>query len=34
MSLVDAPAPFDLVALAGEIARRVGVKAERGMPLG
>jgi UDP-N-acetylmuramate dehydrogenase len=34
MSLVDAAAPFDLVALAGEIARRVGVKAERGMPLG
>jgi UDP-N-acetylmuramate dehydrogenase len=34
MSLVDAAAPFDLVALAGEVARRVGVKAERGMPLG
>jgi UDP-N-acetylmuramate dehydrogenase len=34
MSLVDTAAPFDLVALAGEIARRVGVKAERGMPLG
>lgn len=34
MSPVDAAAPLDLVALAGEIARRVGVKAERGMPLG
>ncbi|HYK96460.1 MAG TPA: UDP-N-acetylmuramate dehydrogenase [Candidatus Dormibacteraeota bacterium] len=31
---MDAAAPLDLVALAGEIARRVGVKAERGMPLG
>jgi UDP-N-acetylmuramate dehydrogenase len=29
-----AAAPLDLVALAGDIARRVGVKAERGMPLG
>jgi UDP-N-acetylmuramate dehydrogenase len=28
-----AAADLDLVALAGEIARRVGVKAERGMPL-
>jgi UDP-N-acetylmuramate dehydrogenase len=26
--------PLDLVALSGEIARRVGVKVERGMPLG
>jgi UDP-N-acetylmuramate dehydrogenase len=34
MSLVDAATPLDLVALADEIARRVGVKAERGMPLG
>ena len=29
-----AAAPLDLVALAADIARRVGVKAERGMPLG
>jgi len=29
-----AAAGLDLVALSGEIARRVGVKAERGMPLG
>ena len=29
-----AASPLDLVALAGDIARRVGVKAERGMPLG
>lgn len=28
-----APAPLDLVALAGDIARRVGVKAERAAPL-
>ena len=35
MSTLPAPpAPLDLVALAGDIARRVGVKAERGMPLG
>ena len=34
MSAAAAPAPLDLVALAGDIARRVGVKAERGMPLG
>jgi UDP-N-acetylmuramate dehydrogenase len=33
VNAVDATAPLDLVALAGEIARRVGVKAERGMPL-
>jgi UDP-N-acetylmuramate dehydrogenase len=33
VSAVDARAPLDLVALSGEIARRVGVKAERGMPL-
>ena len=26
--------PLDLTALAGDIARRIGVKAERGMPLG
>jgi len=31
---VDAAAPLDLVAIAGDIARRVGVKAERAMPLG
>jgi UDP-N-acetylmuramate dehydrogenase len=32
---VNAPAaPLDLIALSGEIARRVGVKVERGMPLG
>ena len=29
-----AAAPLDLTALAGDIARRIGVKAERGMPLG
>ncbi|MGH3075115.1 MAG: UDP-N-acetylmuramate dehydrogenase [Gaiellales bacterium] len=29
-----AAAPLDLVALAGDIARRLGVKAERAMPLG
>ncbi|HEX2626357.1 MAG TPA: hypothetical protein VHL56_05585, partial [Candidatus Limnocylindrales bacterium] len=29
-----AAAPQDLTALAGDIARRIGVKAERGMPLG
>jgi UDP-N-acetylmuramate dehydrogenase len=29
-----AAAPLDLTALAADIARRVGVKAERGMPLG
>ncbi|MEO8273061.1 MAG: UDP-N-acetylmuramate dehydrogenase [Chloroflexota bacterium] len=29
-----AASPLDLVALAADIARRVGVKAERGMPLG
>jgi len=29
-----AASPLDLVALAGDIARRVGVKAERNMPLG
>lgn len=29
-----AAAPLDLVALAADIARRIGVKAERGMPLG
>lgn len=29
-----AASPLDLVALAGDIARRVGVKAEREMPLG
>jgi len=35
VSTLPAPAaPLDLVALAGDIARRVGVKAERGMPLG
>ena len=34
MSTADTAAPLDLVALAGDIARRVGVKAERGMPLG
>ena len=28
-----AAAPLDLTALAGDIARRIGVKAERGMPL-
>jgi UDP-N-acetylmuramate dehydrogenase len=33
VNAVDATAPLDLVALAGEIARRVGVKAVRGMPL-
>jgi UDP-N-acetylenolpyruvoylglucosamine reductase len=34
MSALDAAAsPLDLVTLAGDIARRVGVKAERGMPL-
>jgi UDP-N-acetylmuramate dehydrogenase len=32
---MSAPATdLDLVAIAGEIARRIGVKAERGMPLG
>jgi len=29
-----AAVPLDLTALAGDIARRIGVKAERGMPLG
>ncbi|MEO5704117.1 MAG: UDP-N-acetylmuramate dehydrogenase [Candidatus Limnocylindrales bacterium] len=29
-----AASPLDLVAISGDIARRVGVKAERGMPLG
>ena len=33
-TLPAAASPLDLVALAGDIARRVGVKAERGMPLG
>jgi UDP-N-acetylmuramate dehydrogenase len=31
---VSAAAPLDLTALAADIARRIGVKAERGMPLG
>jgi UDP-N-acetylmuramate dehydrogenase len=34
VSALDPTAPLDLVALSGEIARRIGVKAERGMPLG
>lgn len=31
--MTNAPAPLDLVALGGDIARRVGVKAERHAPL-
>src|SRR5436190_24342288 len=34
MTSAAASSDLDLVGLAGEIARRVGVKAERGMPLG
>src|SRR5512146_2780575 len=34
MSAAGAASPLDLVGLAADIARRVGVKAERGMPLG